>query len=898
MRNAPSIRRRLGALLATLGVLVGALLGVATLQLRASGVQARAETQRNTSFRLADSMRQSSNDLTHMVRLYVSTGDSRYRSYYNEILVIRSGTAPRPVRYDSSFWDRVLAEGKGFVEYGRPQSLVDQMRAAHFTQDEFDALNASLAASNNLALVELEVMEGVAPRIARGLDSTYFSDIAPHYQRLVDSTYLAEKGAIMSAVGDFVARVEARTLAAVERAQSNTRLLSAVQVVILGLILLVGLVAMVRTSRIVLRPLGELAVATQRFATGEYQQRVSIRGASELEGLAAAFNAMASAVQSDMHRRERAEHEAVQARAAAEEANLAKSTFVAAMSHEIRTPMIGVTGMLDVLAQMELTAEQESMVATAQGSAQILLQIIGDILDFSKIEAGKLELAPIPFMVRPLVEGAVQTFFHTASAKGLRLSSRVDDRVAAVHVGDPLRIRQILSNFISNAVKFTSSGSVALDVRVLSDDGGTQRLEFTVADTGIGVAPERQRELFQEFVQADASTAARSGGTGLGLVICRRLGTLMGGEVTMDSAPGRGTTLYLTIPLAHADPSDIEAMTGAALGVAPVLHKRPKPSREVAEQEGSVVLLAEDHPINRRVLVHQLGIIGFHVDGAEDGQRALELFANGRYGLVLTDLNMPVMDGFELALAIRQHEAGTGRSRTPIMALSANVLPGEAERCTAAGMDDFAGKPTSMPVLADKLRRWMPHIAWPSVGTRPPPVGATGADVGVTEHDEAIDRAALEELTGGDLELAAAILVDYVDASSSDIAALRDALVEASADDVRRHAHRINGASRTVGAHHVATLAGRIEEMASTASNDWRALHEVLAELEAGVSRVEAALASQPAAPGNDDVGLTAIRAHEPNGQGGAVAPPLGNGAPNADAGAAHDLIRSPPYER
>ena len=849
MRYAPSIRRRLGALLATLGVLVGALLVVATLQLRASGVQARAESQRNTSFRLADSMRQSSNDLTRMVRLYVSTGDSRYRSYYNEILVIRSGTAPRPIHYDSSFWDRVLAEGKEFVEYGRPQSLVDQMHAAHFTQDEFDALNASLAASNNLALVELEVMDAVGPRIARGLDSTYLSDIGPQYQRLVDSAYLVEKGVIMRAIDDFVARVDARTLAAVERAQSNTRVLSVLQVVILALIVLVGLVAMVRTSRIVLRPLGELAVATQRFATGDYEQRALVRGASELEELAAAFNAMATAVQSDMSRRQRAEHEAVQARAAAEEANLAKSTFVAAMSHEIRTPMIGVTGMLDVLAQMDLTAEQQSMVATAQGSAQILLQIIGDILDFSKIEAGKLELAPAPFMVRPLVEGAVQTFFHTASAKGLRLSSRVDDRVAAVHVGDPLRIRQILSNFISNAVKFTSSGSIALDVRVLSADGGAQRLEFTVADTGIGVAPERQRELFQEFVQADASTAARSGGTGLGLVICRRLGTLMGGEVTMDSAPGRGTTLYLTVPLPVADPSDLEALAGAALGVAPVLHKRPKPSREVAEQEGSVVLLAEDHPINRRVLVHQLGIIGFHVDGADDGQKALDLFTNGRYGLVLTDLNMPVMDGFELAHAIRRHEAGTGRARTPIMALSANVLPGEAEKCTAAGMDDFAGKPTSMPVLADKLQRWMPHIAWPSAGTRPPPAGATGTDVVATVPDDAIDRAALEELTGGDLELAGAILVDYVEAMSSDLAALRDALAGACPDDVRRHAHRITGASRTVGADHVATLAGRIEVMAPAVAEDWAAVHAAVEELEAGVRRVAASLASERAAP-------------------------------------------------
>ena len=839
--SAPSIRRRLGALLSALGVLVGGLLVVTSLQLRASGDQARAATQRNTSFRLADSMRQSSNDLTKLVRLYVSTGEPVYRDYYNEILVIRSGAAPRPVNYDSSFWDGVLAEGKGGVEYGKPESLVDQMRAANFTQDEFDALNASLQASNNLALLELEVMDRVALRIAQGVDSAYFPDIAPHYQRLVDPAYLAEKGVIMSAIDDFVDRVEERTQNAVERARSISRALSVAQMGILGLIVLVGVAAMVRARRVVLRPLGELAGATEQFAAGNYESRVDIRGVSELETLASAFNTMATAVESDVARRVLAEREALQARAAAEDANQAKSTFVAAMSHEIRTPMIGVTGMLEVLAQTELMPDQENMVSTAQGSAQVLLQIIGDILDFSKIEAGRLELAPGVFMVRPLVESAVQTFFHTASAKGVHLTWTVGDDVAAAHLGDALRMRQILSNFLSNAVKFTSSGGIALAVRVLTDDGATQGLEFTVTDTGVGVAPERQRELFQEFVQADASVAGRSGGTGLGLVICRRLAALMDGDVTMDSAPGRGTTMYLTVRLPIADPRDVEAGAGAALGGAAVVVKRAKPSREVAEREGSLLLLAEDHPINRRVLVHQLGIIGFHVDTAEDGQEAFELFTSRRYGLVLSDLNMPVMDGFELVAAIRGLEAETGRARTPIVALSANVVPGEAEKCVAAGMDDFAGKPTSMPVLADKLRRWLPHVGWQDVSTAPV-VEAPGTQTGEPEGDAVLDPAALDELTGGDAELAAAILADYVDSCAPDLGALRSALAAASAGDVRRHAHRIKGASRTVGALQVAALADRLEDAASTDAGDWAALRAVADDLEVAVARVAAAL--------------------------------------------------------
>jgi signal transduction histidine kinase/CheY-like chemotaxis protein/HPt (histidine-containing phosphotransfer) domain-containing protein len=825
-------------------VLVAGLLVVTTLQLRNSNTRTRAENQRNRSFLLADSMRQSSDDLTRMVRLYVSTGEPRYRTYYDEILAIRSGDAPRPVNDDSSFWDRVLAEGEGFVEYGDPESLVDQMRAADFTDAEFDALNASLRASNDLAILELEVMERVAPRIAEGVDSSYLSDVAPEYARLVDQAYLAEKGVIMGAIGDFIDLVEARTLRAVEEARDTGRTLSIVQVVMLGLIVLAGLAALRRTNRVVLRPLEELVAATQVVAAGDYHERVDVHGVSELEGLSSAFNRMATAIQSDVARRERAEQEAVEARAAAEEANQAKSRFVAAMSHEIRTPMIGVTGMLEVLGQTELSTEQRNMVSVAASSAEVLLQIVGDILDFSKIEAGKLELAPTPFMIRPLAEAAVQTFFHTASAKGVRLSCTVDDPVAEAHVGDALRIRQIVSNFLSNAVKFTSSGEICLAVRARASGGEHQDLELSVSDTGIGVTPERQRELFEEFVQADASTAAKAGGSGLGLVICRRLAELMGGEVRMESAPSQGTTLYLTVHLPVADSADVDVGTMASVGGAAVFLRRSKPARDVAEREGSLLLLAEDHPINRRVLTHQLSIIGFHVDTAADGQAALELFKRNRYGLVLTDLNMPVMDGFELTHAIRRQEHQAGSERTPVVALSANVMPGQAETCLAGGMDDFIGKPTPIAVLAEKLRRWVPDIGWESAG----PPGLQGASVaevvGAPRLDGLVDRAVLHELTGGDDDLAASILADFLDSSRSDVAALRAALEDTDAGEVRRHAHRIKGASRTVGASDLADLAAELEAAASTTVEDWHVLQATADGMQAAVSRLAKALGS------------------------------------------------------
>ena len=276
------------------------------------------------------------------------------------------------------------------------------MRAADFTRAEFAALDASLHTSNGLALLELEVMRRVERRIRLGVDASYFTDVYPDYRRLVDDASLAEKGMIMDAIGRFVALVNERTLSDVEGVRADNRRLFALQIAILVLIVVVGVAALVVLSRVALRPLGELIVATRRIEGGDYAERAQIRAVAELEHVAGAFNEMADSVQSDIAAREQAEREALAARRAAEHANRAKSTFLAAMSHEIRTP------------QTELTNQQRKMVATAQSSAQSLLQIIGDILDFSKIEAGKLEIAPTTFALRPLVRTAVETFVHTA----------------------------------------------------------------------------------------------------------------------------------------------------------------------------------------------------------------------------------------------------------------------------------------------------------------------------------------------------------------------------------------------------------------------------------------------------------------------------------------------------
>lgn len=817
-----TLRQLLAGLLGILGLLVAGLFLLASMQLHAAQRQTDAENRRAASFLIADGMRQSSNDLTNMVRLYVATGQWKYRDYYEEILLVRAGVKPRPLQYDSSFWDRVLAEGKGFVQYGRKQSLKDQMRAAQFAPAEFAALTASLDASNGLAKLEREVMAEVAPRITAGVDATYPQDVADEYAKLVNGEYLAQKGKIMRAIRRFTQLVEARTARDVNDAAAASQRLAVVQIAIVGLIGVIGVLAMLLLSRVALRPLARLLSSTRRIAAGDYGERVEISAVSDLEQLAGAFNEMATAVETDIAARAEAEHEAVAAREAAERASQAKSRFLAAMTHELRTPMIGVTGMLEILAHTELTRHQRSMIATAEGSARSLLQIIGDVLDFSKIEADKLELAPASFDLRAVVGAASDTFVHTAASRGLLLTWDVDEQVAGAHVGDPLRIRQIVTNLVSNAVKFTEVGGVEVTARVIDGDDpiDVQRIVIAVRDTGIGVSPEQQERLFQAFGQAEAHTQRQFGGTGLGLTICQRLAALMGGRVTMASEPGVGTTMRFEVPLPIGTLADVDPMTTSFTH--PFTGNRARPTREEAEAEGSVILLAEDHPVNRTVIVQQLDVVGFHVDVAEDGQEAFERFVSGRYGLVLTDLNMPRMDGYELAQAIRRHERRSGRERTPVLALSANVMQGEPDRAREVGMDDFMAKPTTIPFLAAKLRQWLPELSWDP---------ASHPSDALTS-ESALDVGALDILTGGDDAAARAVLDDFLVTTRGDLGTLRDALARRHVRDVQRAAHRIRGAALTVGARPMARLAQQAEEATETElAPDWTALEALAARL-------------------------------------------------------------------
>lgn len=490
----------------------------------------------------------------------------------------------------------------------------------------------------------------------------------------------------------------------------------------------------------------------------------------------------------------------VEARAASR----AKSMFLAAMSHEIRTPLIGVLGMLEVLDRSRLEHEQRRQFNIVRQSANSLLQIIGGILDYSKIEAGKVELEPETVSIRDLVGRVVSGFSANAQSKGLQLTQVVAPNVAAAHVVDPARLGQILGNFVGNAIKFTERGSVAVEVSVVEQTADEQVLRFAVSDTGIGISPDRIDRLFRPFTQGDVGIARRFGGTGLGLTICRSLAALMGGTVSAESELGRGTVMTLEVRLAIGDP---KAVVVTATSDESPLVTRPRPTREQAEREGSLLLLVEDHPVNREVLTGQLSLAGFFADTAHDGTSGLEKFKAGRYGLVLTDLHMPGLHGYQLAAAIRDFERSSGRPRTPILALTADVVRHHVERCFASGMDDYLSKPVTIRQLVSKLRQWLPHV---QVSATP---GAEVPAAEVTASTPPVDSAMLLQLSGGDPDRSRQLLTLYCRAAEDDF----NALVDTQRGDhgaVAGVAHRIKGAALMVGAGEVAELATRIEQSA------------------------------------------------------------------------------------
>ncbi|MCL4829460.1 MAG: response regulator [Caldilinea sp.] len=472
-------------------------------------------------------------------------------------------------------------------------------------------------------------------------------------------------------------------------------------------------------SNSVVSPINQIIRGFQRIQRGELAsvKPLRVRSNDEIGDLTQWFNTFLIS----LAEKQQAETDLIAAKEVAEAANRAKSEFLANMSHEIRTPMNGIIGMLHLVKETELTAEQRDYLTTASNSAESLLLLLNDILDFSKIEAGKLDLASQPFAIRPLVDGLIKAHAVMTTAKAISLSADIAANVPANLYGDELRLRQILTNLFGNAIKFTSQGGVTLTISVDEVNGDQITLLFRVADTGVGIEPQKLAAIFDAFVQADASTTRRFGGTGLGLTISARLVDLMGGRIWVESEVGRGSTFYFTAAFIKA-PDDLPAtlMThppSVETGKEPL----PEPSNafsdnnirhsEESSSESAAlhILLAEDNVVNQKVAVRLLEKHGFRVTVVTNGVEALDALSRETYDLVLMDIQMPLMDGLEAVQRLRQREQ-TGGGHIPVIAMTAHAMQGDRERCLEAGMDGYVSKPFKVDILLAEIDAFFPEI--------------------------------------------------------------------------------------------------------------------------------------------------------------------------------------------
>jgi len=479
----------------------------------------------------------------------------------------------------------------------------------------------------------------------------------------------------------------------------------------------------------------------------------------------------------DVTAQEQAARGLARARDDAEAATRAKSDFLATISHEIRTPMNGVIGLLDVLERTRLDTEQRKMVSTIEHSAEALLHILDDVLDFSKIEAGHLTFDARPSDPRSIVDGAVAILAAQAEAKGLALHTRFDEALAAGVLVDDGRLRQVLLNLIGNAIKFTAAGNVDVEVRVDETLASRQRLRFIVMDTGIGIHAAKLRQVFAPFTQAESSTTRRFGGTGLGLSISRRLIERMGGHIAIDSEPGQGTTVTVTLDLPIAEvpmPSvDLRADTPPSA----------RPLRPDAR-----ILLAEDHPVNQALVRVQLGLRGYTCDVVEDGVAAMEVLEKQHYDLLLVDCHMPRMDGYAVAREVRRREAGTDR-HLAIIAMTADARVDQRELCLAAGMDDLLRKPIRLEAFHAMVARWLEEEA---------------------AMEPSIDMDRLRRAFGSDENIASVIRAG-VEATREALGRLAPVIERGDSEEVAGWIHHVLGGVNVFGASRVADDGERME---------------------------------------------------------------------------------------
>jgi CheY-like chemotaxis protein/HPt (histidine-containing phosphotransfer) domain-containing protein len=498
------------------------------------------------------------------------------------------------------------------------------------------------------------------------------------------------------------------------------------------------------------------------------------------------------------------------------------------------------------------------MLGTVHDSALSLLGILNDILDFSKIEAGKLELELIPTLLREVSEGVVQLMSTAAQVKNLSLSVFVAPELPTWVLCDPTRLRQVLLNLLGNAIKFTSNrddrkAEVALRVQGCTLPAGGAGVQLRIHDNGIGMTPQNLAKLFQPFTQADASTARTFGGTGLGLSITQRLVEMLDGHITVSSVLGEGSDFTVQLPLQPCAPETTEEpghdrnstrmvlvtdASGCETGRFVDARKTPRAricgttglAGQAVTPGGGLILLAEDNETNRDVMRQQLGLLGYAVEEAHDGQIALAMWRSGRYALLLTDCEMPHLDGFGLSESIRREEPpGT---RIPIIAVTANAMQGESQRCKEHGMDDYLTKPLRMHALAEMLAKWFPTAALQGSVQPGPAAPAAPAELALW------DSTALAQMIGDNPAVQTRLLTRYLELTRVQLAEIATAVAAADTGTITAQAHKLKSASRSVGAMALGDLCEQIETAGCT--DDAPSCIPIAAGLQAIFSQVEA----------------------------------------------------------